>query len=122
MQATPLAEGCAIVAVVLGVIGLYLDSLAAVAGAMGLTGFLCGQGVLFLYRTARYADDLQVERVIKTRPVHVGIPVEVRTSGVGIDRTVVSRFGLPISLLNQRFTTPARRSSATERAVTRSAS
>lgn len=78
MQATPLAEGCAIVAVVLGVIGLYLDSLAAVAGAMGLTGLLCGQGVLFMYRTARFADDLHVERVITARPVYLGVPVEVR--------------------------------------------
>ena len=79
MQATPLTVGCATVAVVLGVIGLYLDSLAAVAGTMGLAGLLFGQGVLFLYRTARVADDLQVERVVESRPVYLGTPVEVRT-------------------------------------------
>lgn len=79
MQATPLTEGCTIVAIVLGLIGLYLDSLAAVAGAMGLTGLLCGQGALFLYRTARYANDLQVVRQVKGRPVYLGIPVEVST-------------------------------------------
>ena len=77
MQATPWTRGCATVAVVLGVIGLYLDSLAAVAGVMGIVALLCGQAALFLYRTVRYAGDLHVERMIGEGPVYVGTPVEV---------------------------------------------
>lgn len=77
MQTTSWAAGCMIVAIVLGVIALYLDSLAAAAGAMGLTALLCGQAALFLYRTARYADGLEVERVVGKGPVSLGIPVEV---------------------------------------------
>jgi len=77
VQTTPWTGGCTIVTIVLGVLALYLDSLAAVAGAMGLTALLCGQAGLFLYRTARYADGLQVERSVGKGPVCVGMPVEV---------------------------------------------
>lgn len=77
MQATSLTGAGATVAIVLGVIGLYLDSLAAVAGALGLAGLLCGQGVIFAYRTARFADELQIERAVESRPVYLGAVVEV---------------------------------------------
>jgi len=66
-----------IVTIVLGIIALYIDSLAAAAGAMGLTALLCGQAALFLYRTTRYADDLQVERAVGKGPVCLGTLVEV---------------------------------------------
>ena len=93
MQATSLTGACATVAVVLGVIGLYLDSPAAVAGAMGLTGLLCGQGVLFMYRTARFADDLQVERVIETTAGLPGDPRRGQASGDGTDPSPAFRSG-----------------------------
>lgn len=78
MRATPWTGECASVAVVLGVIGLYLDSPAAIAASMGLAALLCGQAALFLYRTARYANSLKVNRVLGKKPVFLGTPVEVR--------------------------------------------
>ncbi|KAF5063380.1 hypothetical protein DSECCO2_295040 [anaerobic digester metagenome] len=69
--------GCAMIAVVLGIIGLFLDSQAATIGAVGLVSLLCSQAALFLYRTSRYVDLITVRRVIMRRPVAVGTSVEV---------------------------------------------
>lgn len=77
MRPTAWTGCCAAVAVVLGVIGLYLDSLAAVAGTMGITAILSGQAVLFFARTSRYADGLRVEREIGRSPVVRGSAVSV---------------------------------------------
>jgi len=77
VQTTPWTGGCAIVAIALGVIALYLDSLAVAAVAMGLAALLCGQAALFLYRTARYVDGLEVERTIGKGVRCVGMPMEV---------------------------------------------
>ena len=77
MRPTAWTGCCAASAVVLGVIGLYLDSLAAVAGTMGITAILSGQAALFFARTSRYADGLRVEREIGRSPVVRGSPVSV---------------------------------------------
>lgn len=77
MQVTPWSVGCATVASILGLIGLYLDSPAATVGAAGLTALLIGQAALFLYRVACYTDIVSVERTIERHPIVVGIPVEV---------------------------------------------
>jgi uncharacterized protein (DUF58 family) len=78
VRPTALTAGCTTVAVVLGVLGMYLDSLAAAAGAVGLTALLGGQASLFLYRTTRFADYLQVEREVGKQSVSLGASVEVR--------------------------------------------
>lgn len=77
METTPWAAGCTVVAIILGVTALYLDSLAAVAGAVGLAALLCGRAALFLYRTVRYADGLRVEREVGEGHPRTGVPEEV---------------------------------------------
>jgi hypothetical protein len=48
VRPTALTAGCTTVAVVLGVLGMYLDSLAAAAGAVGLTALSGGSLSLFV--------------------------------------------------------------------------
>ena len=78
MRPTTWTVGCATVAVVLSVLGLYLDSLAAIAGSIGITALILGQAALFLLRTARHVDTLKVEREIGGSPVYRGTPVKVK--------------------------------------------
>lgn len=80
MRPTAWTGASVISAVVLTVIGLYFDSLAAIAAATGLTVLVLGQAALFLHRTVRYADTLMVGREIGGSPVYRGTPVRIRVS------------------------------------------
>ncbi|HOV67763.1 MAG TPA: DUF58 domain-containing protein [Methanoregulaceae archaeon] len=84
-------------AVILGIVGLYLDSLAATISAVGLASLLCSQAVLFLYHTSRYTDSITIERKFHRRPVVAGrsIEVEVQVNPPSMDGLKVHLADLP---------------------------
>ncbi|ACL15764.1 DUF58 domain-containing protein [Methanosphaerula palustris] len=95
MRPTRWTGSAAVVAAVLGTIGLFFDAPAAAGASVGLAALLAGGAVLFLYRTIRYADTLAVERVIGTGLVCQGTPVEV---GVQVTGEAVS--GLAVRIMD----------------------
>lgn len=66
-------------AAVLGLIALILDIPVVAGAAGGLAALLSVRAVIFLSRTARFADALELTRTIEKEMVQQGAPLEVET-------------------------------------------
>ncbi len=99
MRPTRWTGSAAVVAAVLGIIGLFFDAPAAAGASVGLGALLCGGGVLFLYRTIRFADTLAVEREVGDGLVCQGESVEI---GVRVTAGAVPGLSVTITDLPPR--------------------
>jgi len=93
VRPTPWTWSAVVVAVVLGIIGLFLDAPAAASASVGLGALLSGEAALFLFRTVHFVDSLSVERMVEQGTVYLGGPVEV-----GVHVTSVAVPGITIRI------------------------
>ncbi len=84
-------------AVILGIVGLYLDSLAAIIAAVGLASLLCSQAILLFYHTTCYINSITVTRRFQKRPVVAGtsVEVEIQVNPLSLDGIQIHLTDLP---------------------------